>query len=504
MSTPNRWRKIVPGILLAAFSILFSVLLLEGGVRLLRLAPPAEGTGWFWRVPDPQTGWSLQPGARGRWFNPQMEYDVAVTINSDGLRDVERTTLEKPPGVTRILLLGDSYVEGLRVPLEQTFGKVLEAQLNADAPVGQRVEVIPAGVSGWGADQELLWLREHGAAYQPDLVLLAFFPGNDFQNNSEALEVENMGSVQKPFFHLEDGQLALHYFPFDPAAVPQPTRPPTSSGDAAGLRSGLSPLAGWLKKHSALYRFAGPALATGSPDLARRLADHGLLERGLLPADVPADFIPVAYGVYRDPLSADWTNAVELTGALLDALRAEAETLNAPLAAVIVTAPEQVYPDRWQQRLDDNPAMAADAWDLEQPNRLAAGLFEHADVPFLDLLPAFRAQAEAGELLHLRRDGHWTAAGERLAGEVTAGWLVDEGFLTGAKACEHVRCRLRPEPVSEPGSHQRIPVSSSVRSSLRLAMISAESGKGTPPRSISILWRTTAASARAIARTFLR
>ncbi len=224
MSTPNRWRKILPGILLAAFSILFSVLLLEGGVRLLRLAPPDEGTGWFWRVPDPATGWSLQPGASGRWFNPQMEYDVEVTINSYGLRDVPRATLDKPPGVFRILLLGNSYVEGLRVPLEATFGKVLEQQLNASAPAGQRVEVIPAGVSGWGTDQELLWLREHGAAYQPDLVLLAFFPGNDFQNNSEALEVENMGSIQKPFFHLDNGELTLRYSPFDPAAVPQPAQ----------------------------------------------------------------------------------------------------------------------------------------------------------------------------------------------------------------------------------------------------------------------------------------
>lgn len=428
MSPSNRWRKILPGILLAAFSILFSVLLLEGGVRLLRLAPPAEGTGWFWRVPDPVTGWSLQPGASGRWFNPQMEYDVEVVINSDGLRDVPRATLDKPPGVFRILLLGDSYVEGLRVPLEQTFAKVLEQQLNAGAPVGQRFEVIPAGVSGWGTDQELLWLREHGAAYQPDLVLLAFFPGNDFQNNSEALEVENMGSIQKPFFHLDDGELALRYSPFDPAAVSQPAQDDTASGDAAAPRPGLSPLAGWLRQHSALYRFVGPALATGAPDLARSLADRGLLESSLAPADAPVDSIPIAYGVYRDSLSDDWTNSVTLTGALLGEMRGEAEKLGAPLAAVILTAPEQVYPDRWQKRLADSPAMAAYTWDLEQSSRLAADIFQQAGVPAFDLLPAFRAQAETGDLLHLRRDGHWTPAGERLAGEATAEWLVGEGL----------------------------------------------------------------------------
>ncbi|MCB9152937.1 MAG: hypothetical protein H6649_02640 [Caldilineae bacterium] len=429
MSSSSRWRKIIPGVLLAAFSIAFSVLLLEGGVRLLRLAPPAEGTGWFWRVPDPQTGWSLQPGASGRWFNPQVEYDVEVAINSNGLRDIERATLAKPDDVFRILLLGDSYVEGLRVPLEQTFGKTLEARLNADGLASQRIEVIPAGVSGWGTDQELLWLREYGAAYQPDLVLLAFFPGNDFQNNSETLEVENMGSVQKPFFHLENGEPVLRYFPFDPAAVAQPAETTTPSDNTGDSRPVLSPVAAWLKQHSALYRFAGPALAGGAPDLARSLADRGLLERGLLRGDTSDEYIPVAYGVYRAPLSDDWTNSVELTGALIGEMRTQAKMLDASLAAVIVTAPEQVYPDRWQQRLDDNPAMAAYTWDLEQPNRLAADLFLRAGIRYLDLLPAFRERAEAGALLHLRHDGHWTPAGEQLAGEATAEFLVEQNLV---------------------------------------------------------------------------
>jgi len=120
---------------------------------------------------------------------------------------------------------------------------------------------------------------------------------------------------------------------------------------------------------------------------------------------------------------------VALTGALVNEMRGEAETLGAPLAAVIVTAPEQVYPDRWQQRLDNNPAMAAYAWNLEQPNRLAAGLFEQAGVPYIDLLPTFRAQAETGDLLHLRHDGHWTAAGEELGGETTAEFLTAQELV---------------------------------------------------------------------------
>ena len=281
MTSTRPWRKLMAGILLVGISLIVSLLLLEAAVRLLHLAPPAESPGWFWQSPDPETGWALQPGAHGRWFNPRYEYDVDVTINSQGLRDVERQTVEKPANTFRILLLGDSYVEGLRVPLEQTFGKVLEDRLNQTAVAGQRFEVIPAGVSGWGTDQQLLWFRKYGVAYQPDLVVLAFFPGNDFENNAEALEVANMGRVMKPFFRLENGELALSYYPFDPAQVPQPQAQETTN-DHPGTtdRQKDAPAAEWLKQHVALYRLITPMLATATPGLSRRLARWGLIEPG--------------------------------------------------------------------------------------------------------------------------------------------------------------------------------------------------------------------------------
>ena len=43
---------------------------------------------------------------------------------------------------------------------------------------GLQTEVIHAGVSGWGTDQQLLWLWEIGVQYHPDLILLAVYPGN--------------------------------------------------------------------------------------------------------------------------------------------------------------------------------------------------------------------------------------------------------------------------------------------------------------------------------------
>lgn len=421
------------GLTLTFASLAAALLLLEGLTRLLHLAAPAEPTGNFWRT-DPETGWSLQPGATGRWFNPLGEYDVDVTINSQGLRDVERADYHKPEGVYRILLLGDSYVEGLRVPLEQTFGKRLELALNANAPVGLRYEVINAGVSGWGADQELLWLRAEGAKYQPDLVLLSFFPGNDFQNVSEALEVANMGRVQKPFFVADEaGVLTTHYYPFDPAAAPQPDRPASPDEPTGGAADRLAGLRAWLTDHSTLYRFTANVLDEAAPDLALSLARWGVIDAPLARANAAMgpDYVPVAYGIYHQPPAAQWTEAIALAGDLVQAMQDEATGMGSRLAVVSVPAPEQVYPERWQRIMQRYTPMQTSQWDLEQPSRAAAQVAQQAGVPFFDLLPIFQeAAAASSEPLHLRVDGHWTAAGERLAGEATADFLRASGLLS--------------------------------------------------------------------------
>lgn len=440
MKMKLRVRGLLAGAGSALFGVIVTLLLLEGLTRSLNLAPPAEPAGHFWRT-DPQTGWSLQPGATGRWFNPHHEYDVQVTINSQGLRDVERPGYARPAGVRRILLLGDSYVEGLRVPLEQTFGKVLEAQLNADAGPGLRYEVINAGVSGWGTDQQLLWFRSEGFKYRPDLVVLAFFPGNDFQNVSEALEVANMGRIQKPFFHREGGELKLRYYPFDPKTISQPTSARATASDPgrgagargrASLRDALAGARAWLGRHSAFYRFAGPVLDEAAPGLALTLAGWGLLDapNATATAAMGPDYVPVAYGAYRRPWREEWLDAIALAGDLVEALAREVTDQGGRLAIVAVPAAEQVYAERWERTVRRYAAMQKEEWDLEQPNRAAGQIAEKAGVTFLDLLPIFRqAATTTDQPLYLRIDGHWTPAGERLAAESTAAFLHGSGLL---------------------------------------------------------------------------
>ena len=68
------------------FNVIIILLAVEMVFRVFVPVHPVESMGWFWRVPDPITGWSLEPGAEGRSYNDFYEYDVAVKVNSRGLR----------------------------------------------------------------------------------------------------------------------------------------------------------------------------------------------------------------------------------------------------------------------------------------------------------------------------------------------------------------------------------------------------------------------------------
>lgn len=107
------------------------------------------------------------------------EYLTHIKYNSKGLRDYEYA-YEKAPDVARILILGDSYGEGMEVELEQVHAKVLERMLNQNfAP--RKYEVINAGVSAYDTFMELMLLKAEGVKYQPDLIVV-LYTGDDDQN----------------------------------------------------------------------------------------------------------------------------------------------------------------------------------------------------------------------------------------------------------------------------------------------------------------------------------
>jgi hypothetical protein len=392
-------RQLLAGAALAAFGVVLGLFVLEAGVRTLHLVPDR-----FWE-PDPLLGSRLVPGREGWWTQEEHEFRVKSRINSDGRRDIDRPR-DKPRGTVRILVLGDSFIEALHVPLEETFGRVLEAELADRAP--PPIEVLSMGVSGYGTAGELLYYKERGRAYEPDLVLLAFYPGNDVRNNSPVLE-----SVLPPVYD-EDGTLLRV----------------TAAKDGGRQRR-----RGMLDRSQA-YRYFRKRLITGYPGLAARLVGLGLLGEGALRSAPVAGGVPVDYLVYGAETTPDWEDAWRHTFDLLGALRAAVESDGARLAVMIVTARELVYPETWEEILTANPIMRSLHWDLELAERRLERWCEANGVPCLRLSPSFLATAREGPHLHFPHDGHWTPAGHALAARTAARFLLDRELLPETKKKE--------------------------------------------------------------------
>ena len=203
---------------LAICATLLALLAAEAIVRVFRLAPgikPIQLDSYdciYKRSTNPILGFELKANCHSD--NPDFIQNYERT-NSHGQRDKERT-LQKPEGVRRILLLGDSVVEGYGLRESETISQ----QLEAFYPDGS-TEVLNFGVSAYCTRAEIELLEVKGLRFDPDVVILVFVE-NDFDNfNREAFPLG--GTTERPavvktlfqkshFFRLTSIRLNLFHF----------------------------------------------------------------------------------------------------------------------------------------------------------------------------------------------------------------------------------------------------------------------------------------------------
>lgn len=147
---------------------------LELGIRTwvpgLPFTAPAHDV--LFLAPDPVVGWKLAEDFAFTWNgrNPYcLAFNVPVSTNDAGFRDRD-WNLEKPPGTTRIAVLGDSFIEGIQVPIEQTVSRLLEGAFVRRFH-GRHVETMNFGVSNYSVGQYLMVYEEYVRRYRPDYVV---------------------------------------------------------------------------------------------------------------------------------------------------------------------------------------------------------------------------------------------------------------------------------------------------------------------------------------------
>jgi hypothetical protein len=289
------------------------------------------------------------------------------------------------------------------------------------------VEVLNFGVSGYGTGQALLTLRHLAAAFEPDLVLLAVYTGNDVRNNLAELELDPL----RPYFRLgRDGEPILD----------------DSFRDSSGFRRRTSWIGGAAYAVLDGLRLAqlAKALWTALGERRAAAAAEARAEGGAL-AELGLD-----NAVYRPPGEAEddpWRRAWEVTEALVLALDREAAAAGAELAVATLSNGIQVHPDRATRR-----AFAArlGVADLTYPDRRLTGFAREHGIPAIALVfPLRRLAEERGLSLHgfdapasgatetggpdVERwnRGHWNRHGHRAAGTLLARWLCERSATGG-------------------------------------------------------------------------
>lgn len=409
----NRITKWIVNCFLVIVSLAAVLLAFEGFFRLLYPSVPWPGYAYY-----PEIGILHDKNAPG--------------INSFGFYDKERT-IDKPADVYRVLLLGDSFVDG--TPCAERLQDTLAQQSS-----GKRIEVIPMGISGTGTVNELAFYERLGRLLKPDLVVVLFVP-NDFANNSSILEAIRLRfdpyRPGRPFLDKIDGQITrIPPAPdFESKLLAElPSHPqqgilriPEQSIDRL---MGSSVAYNFLK--SKIYAMDPPSLYHRfDGEYAYRLCQlrHSpkaaeALKGWYFPKDLDVDAMFLADG---DNLPAAFHDALDYTQYSLSEFKklSQQDGFNFLLVA---TDSCTYFPESWLMDWRERGKAAKRTINPENFISRLRTVAQGADVNFLDLYPGF-AKLNDIRTAHLPDDNHWSDKGYKLAGVLIAEDVKARGWL---------------------------------------------------------------------------
>jgi GDSL-like Lipase/Acylhydrolase family len=298
--------------------------------------------------------------------------------NSQGFRDRERAVQRTSPA-PRIVALGDSFTYGAGVSYDQTFVTQLEQGMQREFP---GAEVINLGVPGWETPEEVHLLKIYGIKFQPDLVILNFFIGNDIMRRRGVyLEEPIVVAGQSYYVHAIGNR----------------------------LHDTLSPDR-WYLYHDVNY-----LLTVGS----NRLQRLGATQKEDIGTGIPwkpkreylkdIDERSEVYLREHTPVFEEhWTR----TRMALETMRQFLAERRIRMMLILIPAQEQVdehLRGELMAALGTDPAR----YDFEKPQRVLTQWGLQHGVMVVDLLPGFQQPDPAG--FYFQNDMHWNVAGHALA-----------------------------------------------------------------------------------------
>jgi len=292
---------------------------------------------------------------------------------------------ERRPGTYRILILGDSFnwVGGQ----DGNYTAILERKFAAEFG-DEQVEVINIGYPQTHTGEELVALKKYGLQYNPDLLVLGFFVGNDFFDAKRERKRIVVGSG------LTD---------IDVSNGPEWT----FMGQPLVLHSRL-----WLFLQEQWVTYKALRLAHAAPPTPTPMA-----QSVSMPTE---DYLQLE--VHRMQVT-NWDYAARLQPNV-DYIYEQLADMQQVLAARQIEFIVAAYPDEFQVDEALRQAIAKQynidynqGYQLDRPQGLVWQFCTDHQIEFYDLLPTFQQAHQAGQQLYLPNDSHWNQDGNELAAQ---------------------------------------------------------------------------------------
>lgn len=293
-------------------------------------------------------------------------YDTGFKINSKGFKDLEFTA-EKPANTYRILGIGDSFSYGI-VPYPNNYLTILEDKLNQGR--NNKVEVINMGIPGMGPQDYLSILVNEGLQLNPDMVVVTFYIGNDFMDNT--------------LLRLKEANEGKSFYSY--------------SYVASFFRVLME-----LKNN-----YKGEIFHPGNMkyvDSQATFSDDKYLQ---LMKDRVQTFVK---NPAVDMFQATFDDAVD------DLVKIKKICDSKKINLVIAIAPDEIQVNSaLQVAVAKSLNARLDALDFTKPNRMLVEALQKNNIKYVDLLPDFTPVAKQ-VVLYRKNDTHWNIAGNQLAAE---------------------------------------------------------------------------------------
>lgn len=173
----DKKKNLASGILLAALSVLCSLLLAETYIRLL-LKDHVDTELLKSSLERASIKSFIQPSENPQLYfelKPNLDIDFqgsSIVTDANGYRISKKPQAEMQEGAVRIAVLGDSTSFGWRVDYESSYPEKYSQQIEADTNVP--IELRNYSVPGYNSKQELYLFLDKIIDYQPDLLILHY------------------------------------------------------------------------------------------------------------------------------------------------------------------------------------------------------------------------------------------------------------------------------------------------------------------------------------------